>query len=126
LGLYSKLRDTVTEAAIFGVAPIATSVTGFLLTFVYAKYFAPADLGQLALLLGTEAFATQILGLGMTQAFFRSYFDDDAVERRRFRRIRGGSESHHQCLRDQHIQCGNDRHVPQACSRFPTSASSSS
>lgn len=83
MGLYSKLRDTVTEAAIFGVAPIATSVTGFLLTFIYAKYFAPADLGQLALLLGTEAFATQILGLGMTQAFFRSYFDDDAVERRR-------------------------------------------
>ena len=83
MGLYSKIRDTVTEAAIFGVAPIATSVTGFLLTFIYAKYFAPADLGQLALLLGTEAFATQILGLGMTQAFFRSYFDDDAVERRR-------------------------------------------
>ncbi len=83
MGLYSKLRDTVTEAAIFGVAPIATSVTGFLLTFVYAKYFAPADLGQLALLLGTEAFATQILGLGMTQAFFRSYFDDDTAERRR-------------------------------------------
>ena len=83
MGLYSKIRDTVTEAAIFGVAPIATSVTGFLLTFVYAKYFAPADLGQLALLLGTEAFATQILGLGMTQAFFRSYFDDDTAERRR-------------------------------------------
>ena len=83
MGLYSKIRDTVTEAAIFGVAPIATSVTGFLLTFVYAKYFAPADLGQFALLLGTEAFATQILGLGMTQAFFRSYFDDDTAERRR-------------------------------------------
>lgn len=83
MSLYSKLRETVSEAAIFGVAPIVASVTGFLLTFVYAKYLRPADLGHFALLLGTEAFATQILGFGMTQAFFRSYFDDDDEGRRR-------------------------------------------
>jgi O-antigen/teichoic acid export membrane protein len=53
------------------------------LTFVYARYFRPADLGHLALLLGTEAFATQVLCFGMTQDFFRSYFDDDDLERRR-------------------------------------------
>lgn len=83
MGLYAKIRETVSEAVIFGVAPLVTSLTGFLLTFVYAKYLEPRDLGHLALLLGTEAFATQILGVGMTQAFFRSYFDDDSVDRRR-------------------------------------------
>lgn len=82
MGVYQKIRETVSEAAIFGIAPIVSSLTGFLLTFVYAKYLKPADLGHLALLLGTEAFATQILGVGMTQAFFRSYFDDDDQERR--------------------------------------------
>ena len=83
MGLYAKIRETVSEAAIFGVAPLVLSLTGFLLTFVYAKYLGPADLGHLALLLGTEAFATQVLGFGMTQAFFRSYFDDDNPDRRR-------------------------------------------
>src|SRR6185503_9944524 len=82
MSLYAKIRETVSEAAIFGVAPLVTSVTGFLLTFVYAKYLRPTDLGHLALLLGTEAFATQILAFGMTQAFFRSYFDDESQERR--------------------------------------------
>jgi O-antigen/teichoic acid export membrane protein len=83
MGLYAKIRETVSEAAIFGVAPVVMSLTGFVLTFVYAKYLRPEDLGHLALLLGTEAFASQLLGLGMTQAFFRSYFDDDDSERRR-------------------------------------------
>lgn len=83
MGLYAKIRETVSEAAIFGIAPLVTSLTGFLLTFVYAKYLTPTDLGYLALLLGTEAFATQVLGFGMTQAFFRSYFDDEVEERRR-------------------------------------------
>jgi O-antigen/teichoic acid export membrane protein len=83
MGLYAKLKETVSEAAIFGVAPLVASATGFLLTFVYAKYLKPSDLGHLALLLGTEAFATQVLGFGMTQAFFRSYFDDDDTDRRR-------------------------------------------
>ena len=83
MGLYAKIRETVSEAAIFGVAPLVASATGFFLTFVYAKYLRPSDLGHFALLLGTEAFATQILGFGMTQAFFRSYFDDEDEERRR-------------------------------------------
>ena len=68
MGLYAKIRETVTEAAVFGVAPLVTSLTGFLLTFVYARYLGPGDLGHLALLLATEAFATQLLGVGMTQA----------------------------------------------------------
>jgi O-antigen/teichoic acid export membrane protein len=83
MSLYAKFRETVVEGAIFGIAPLVTSITGFLLTFVYAAFFAPADLGHLALLLGTEAFASQLLGVGMTQAYFRSYFDDGAEERRR-------------------------------------------
>ncbi len=83
MGLYAKIRETVTEAAVFGIAPLVTSLTGFLLTFVYAKYLGPGDLGHLALLLATEAFATQLLGIGMTQAYFRSYFDDESEERRR-------------------------------------------
>jgi O-antigen/teichoic acid export membrane protein len=83
MGLYAKIRETVSEAAIFGVAPLVASATGFFLTFVYARYLRPSDLGHLALLLGTESFATQILGFGMTQAFFRSYFDDEDEARRR-------------------------------------------
>src|SRR5512143_3129662 len=83
MGLYAKIRETVTEAAIFGVAPLVTSFTGFLLTFVYAKYLGPGDLGHLALLLATEAFASQLLGVGMTQAYFRSYFADESESGRR-------------------------------------------
>lgn len=82
MSLYAKFKETVVEGAIFGVAPLVASLTGFLLTFVYAKYFAPSDLGNLALLLGTEAFASQLLGVGMTQAYFRSYFDDEKESRR--------------------------------------------
>ena len=83
MSLYAKFRETVVEGAIFGIAPLVTSITGFLLTFVYAAFFAPADLGHLALLLGTEAFASQLLGVGMTQAYFRSYFDEGAETKRR-------------------------------------------
>jgi O-antigen/teichoic acid export membrane protein len=83
MSLYAKFKETAIEGAIFGLAPLVTSLTGFALTFVYAAFFAPADLGHLALLLGTEAFASQLLGVGMTQAYFRSYFDDDGEERRR-------------------------------------------
>jgi O-antigen/teichoic acid export membrane protein len=83
MGLYAKIKETVTEAAIFGMAPLFARVLGFFLTFVYTANLSTAEFGRFALLMTSEAFATQVLGFGLTTSYFRSYFDDERSERRR-------------------------------------------
>jgi O-antigen/teichoic acid export membrane protein len=83
MGIYAKIRETVTEAAIFGMAPLFARFLGFFLTFVYTANLSTDQFGQFALLMTTEAFATQLLGFGLTTSYFRSYFDDANEDRRR-------------------------------------------
>lgn len=82
MGLYAKLKETVSEAAIFGSAPIFTSLLSFLLTFVYTRYFDREQYGQLFLLVAADQFTSQLLQFGLGTAFFRSYFDEEKRDKR--------------------------------------------
>ena len=83
MGLYAKIKETVTEAVLFGLAPLATRTLGFVLTLVYANHLSKANLGRLGLLLAAEAFLTQVLDCGIVTSYFRSYYDDNSDARRR-------------------------------------------
>ncbi len=81
--MFSALKQTGKDAAIYGVGQGVVKVAAFLLVPLYTRYLPQQDFGKLGLLTVVNSVAITLLSMGLTSAIFRSYYDYDDDENRK-------------------------------------------
>jgi O-antigen/teichoic acid export membrane protein len=80
--MFDQIKLLAKHSAVYGAGGIASRVIAVLLLPLYTRYLSPADYGALETLLALSVVLTILLRLGITNAFFRFYFDSPADEHR--------------------------------------------
>ncbi len=75
--MLKSLKSSFTNTLIYGVGNLATKLVGFILIPIYVKYFSTAIYGVLGLLEVTGIALVSILGLSLSQALYRWYWDKE-------------------------------------------------
>jgi O-antigen/teichoic acid export membrane protein len=83
VGLSSELRRLGKHSAIYGLGGLVQRILAVLLLPVYTRYLSPADYGIVETLIGLTTVLVITLRLGITNAFFRFYFDSPDQSHRR-------------------------------------------
>ena len=73
--MLARLKNLLSNLAVYGVGDVATSVVSLLLLPIYTRYLSPSDYGVLALLITIEAAAKIAFRWGVDTAFMRLYYD---------------------------------------------------
>lgn len=81
--MINSIKSTITNTFIYGIGNLATKLVGFILIPVYVKYFSISTYGVLALLEVTNSALVSILGLALTQALYRWYWDEAFITKRK-------------------------------------------
>ena len=82
-GLGAQLRRLGKHSAIYGLGGIVQRVLAVLLLPVYTRYLTPSDYGVVETLVALTTVAAITLRLGISNAFFRFYFDSPEPSYRR-------------------------------------------
>jgi O-antigen/teichoic acid export membrane protein len=83
VGLSSELRRLGKHSAIYGLGGLVQRILAVLLLPVYTRYLSPADYGIVETLIALTTVLVITLRLGITNAFFRFYFDSPDQSHRR-------------------------------------------
>ncbi len=75
--MLKSLKLSFTNTLIYGVGNLASKLVGFILIPIYVKYFSTSTYGVLGLLEVTGIALSSILGLALSQALYRWYWDED-------------------------------------------------
>ena len=78
--MFKKLLSFLTDSLTFGISGILGQLIGFILLPIYTRFLTPTDYGVLAMLLVLTAFFLPLAGLGMNEAVFK-FFRDENVDR---------------------------------------------
>ncbi|MFZ4400522.1 MAG: polysaccharide biosynthesis C-terminal domain-containing protein [Bacteroidales bacterium] len=81
--MLKSLRSSLTNTFIYGIGNLATKLVGFILIPIYVKYFPTSTYGVLGLLEVTGIALTSILGLALSQALYRWYWDEEYISKRK-------------------------------------------
>ncbi|MCX6232795.1 MAG: polysaccharide biosynthesis C-terminal domain-containing protein [Bacteroidetes bacterium] len=81
--MLKSLKSSFTNTLIYGVGNLATKLVGFILIPIYVKYFSTATYGVLGLLEVTGIALTSILGLSLSQALYRWYWDEEYAKQKK-------------------------------------------
>jgi O-antigen/teichoic acid export membrane protein len=78
-----NLRRLTRHSAIYGLGDLVARLLGVLLLPLYTAYLSPADYGKIEILIAASAVLLVVLRRGVSEGFFRFYFDSpDATHRR--------------------------------------------
>ena len=75
--MLKSLKLSFTNTLIYGVGNLASKLVGFILIPIYVKYFSTSTYGVLGLLEVTGIALSSILGLALSQALYRWYWDEE-------------------------------------------------
>ncbi len=81
-GIKGEVKLLAKHSAIYGVARILDRAIGFFMIPVYTRFLAPADYGVLELIYMTVSLIGMVVGVGITSAVTRFYFDHKDEEKR--------------------------------------------
>jgi O-antigen/teichoic acid export membrane protein len=81
--MLQNLRSSVKNTLIYGLGNLANKLVGFILIPVYVGHFSVQTYGMLGLLEVSGTALISILGLALTQALYRYYYDEAFQDRRR-------------------------------------------
>ena len=82
MALAGQLGRLAEQSAVYGLGSLAARVASVLLLPLYTRTAAPTDYGQVELVLALVLAVSVIAKLGLINAFFRFFFDDDPQRRR--------------------------------------------
>ena len=78
-----NLRRLTRHSAIYGLGDLVARLLGVLLLPLYTAYLSPADYGKIEILIAASAVLLVVLRRGVSEGFFRFYFDSpDATHHR--------------------------------------------
>jgi O-antigen/teichoic acid export membrane protein len=80
--MFDQIKSLAKHSAIYGAGGIVSRILAVLLLPLYTRYLTPGDYGRLETLLAFSVVLTILLRLGITNAFFRFYFDSEENEHR--------------------------------------------
>ena len=83
MALAGQLGRLAGQSAVYGLGSLAARVASVLLLPLYTRYLTPTDYGRVELVLALVLAVSVITKLGLINAFFRFFFDDDDLQRRR-------------------------------------------
>ena len=83
MALAGQLGRLAGQSAVYGLGSLAARVASVLLLPLYTRYLTPTDYGQVELVLALVLAVSVITKLGLINAFFRFFFDNDDLQRRR-------------------------------------------
>ena len=83
MALAGQLGRLAGQSAVYGLGSLAARVASVLLLPLYTRYLTPADYGRVELVLALVLAVSVMAKLGLVNAFFRFFFDDDDLQRRR-------------------------------------------
>jgi O-antigen/teichoic acid export membrane protein len=83
MALGSELKRLGKHSAIYGLGGLVQRILAVLLLPVYTRYLSPEDYGTVETLIALTTVLVITLRLGITQAFFRFYFDSPEPAHRR-------------------------------------------
>jgi O-antigen/teichoic acid export membrane protein len=78
-----SLRRLTRHSAIYGLGDLVARLLGILLLPLYTAYLSPADYGKIELLVAASAVLLVVLRRGVSEGFFRFYFDSPDASHRR-------------------------------------------
>lgn len=81
--MLKNLKSSITNTLIYGVGNLATKLVGFVLMPIYVAQFPTATYGILGMLEVTGTALISILGLALTQALYRWYWDEEYATKRK-------------------------------------------
>ena len=82
--MLARLKNLLSNLAVYGIGDAATSVVSLLLLPVYTRFLSPSDYGVLAMLTTIEAVAKIAFRWGVDTAFMRLFYDcEDTSARQR-------------------------------------------
>ena len=81
--MLKSLKSSLKNTLIYGVGNLAIKLVGFILIPIYVKYFSTAVYGVLGLLEVSGIALTSVLGLALTQALYRLYWDEEFTKKRK-------------------------------------------
>ena len=81
--MIGNLKSSLKNTLIYGAGNLATKLVGFILIPLYVKHFPINVYGELGLLEVTGAAFVSILGLALTQALYRWYYDKEFLDRQK-------------------------------------------
>lgn len=80
--LKSEMKVILRHSSVFGLSNVLGQVISILLLPLYTRYLTPTDYGALEVLYFVSTIASIVIGMGMTEAMSRFYFDSDKPEDR--------------------------------------------
>ncbi|HVN61836.1 MAG TPA: oligosaccharide flippase family protein [Gaiellaceae bacterium] len=78
--MFEQLKRLAKHSAIYGLGGLVQRLLAVLLLPLYTSYLSPSDYGQIETLVAAAAVVVIVLRGGISSAFFRFYFDSDALE----------------------------------------------
>jgi len=79
----SDFKKAISNSIIYSFGTFAPKLVGFILLPIYSKYFSITDFGVIGILEATAQIIIGIFGFGLYQGYFRWYFEDEAVPKRK-------------------------------------------
>lgn len=79
----TDFQKAISNSIIYSFGTFAPKLVGFILLPIYSKYFSLADFGVIGILEATAQIIIGIFGFGLYQGYFRWYFDDEVVPKRK-------------------------------------------
>ncbi|MHC4942344.1 MAG: lipopolysaccharide biosynthesis protein [Planctomycetota bacterium] len=80
--MLGELKRLLKHSAVYGIGNILSKLVGFFLIPVYTRCLSPQDYGMIELLDLTLSFISMIVGMGLSSALLRFYFDTKDKEER--------------------------------------------
>lgn len=77
----SKIGRGIRQSLVYGIGSLSNSALSFILIPLYTRQLTAAEYGVLSLLQTMSSLLSAMMGLGISYALFRSYFDQQAPER---------------------------------------------
>ena len=81
--LGAQLKRLGKHSAIYGLGGLVQRILAVLLLPVYTRFLSPSDYGMVETLIALTTVLVIVLRLGITNAFFRFYFDSKEAAHRR-------------------------------------------
>jgi hypothetical protein len=78
-----NLARLTRHSAIYGLGDLVARLLGVLLLPLYTAYLSPADYGKIEILVAASAVLLVVLRRGVSEGFFRFYFDSPETAHRR-------------------------------------------
>jgi O-antigen/teichoic acid export membrane protein len=80
--MFGEMKRMLRHSAVYGIGNILSKLVGFFLIPVYTRCLSPQDYGMVELLDLTLSFISMIVGMGLSSAVLRFYFDTKDKEER--------------------------------------------